>query len=201
MYIADSKNNRVRKVDPAGIITTFAGSSEVRPGVSGDGGPAVKAYLWDPMDVAIGPDGAIYIAESGNHRIRKVDRNGIITTVAGSGPGGKKSAGYSGDGGAATKARLRHCKGVTVAADGTIYIADTGNHCVRKVDRRGVITTVAGSRAGGDKAAGYSGDGGPATKARLCWPQGLALGADGSLYIADMCNGRIRKVCGVAAVR
>jgi len=182
LYIADSYNHRIRKVDPSGIITTVAGNGT--SGYSGDGGSATQASLYDPMGVAVDSTGNIYIADSYNHRIRKVDPSGIITTVAGNG-----SYGYSGDGGPATSAMLDYPGGVAVDPAGNLYIADTGNHCLRKVDPSGRITTVAGNGS-----YGYSGDGGPATSAMLDYPGGVAVDTSGNIYIADEYNERIRKV-------
>jgi hypothetical protein len=134
--------------------------------------------------VAVGSDGSIYVAEFASPRVRKIDSAGIITTVAGSG-----QTGYSGDGGPATEAELNRPASIALGPDGNIYIADSGNHCIRKVDRAGIITTVAGN---GEE--GCSGDGGPATQASLRGPYGVAVGSDGSLCIADYYNYLIRKV-------
>lgn len=166
----------------AGIISTVAGNGE--QGYSGDGGPAAQASLGRPFDVALGPDGTLYIADPDNSCIRKVDPKGTIATVAGDG-----IRGYSGDGGPAARGRFNNPLSVAVGPDGSLYIADSGNHRIRKVDRKGVITSVAG-----DGTSGYSGDGGPATQARLCLPCRVAAAGDGSLYIADLNNHRIRKV-------
>jgi sugar lactone lactonase YvrE len=182
VYIADSHNHRIRVVAADGIITTFAGDGS--PGGLGDGGPATAAQLHYPNGVAVGADGSVYIADKDNHRIRKVDPAGIITTVAGNG-----TAGYSGDDGPATAASLNYPYDVAVGADGSIYIADWYNHCVRKVSPGGVITTVAGTGT-----PGYSGDGEPATGAQLNAPAGVTLGRDESLYIADEYNHRVRRV-------
>jgi hypothetical protein len=160
------------------IIDTVAGGS------FGDGGLATGANLDYPRGVAVGIDGSFYIADSSHHRIRKVDTAGIISTVAGTG-----DPGYSGDGGPAVEACLDHPYDVAVGADGSLVIADAGNHRIRKVDRAGAITTVAGNGQWG-----YSGDGGPAMDASLAGITGVAVGADGSLYIADEYNHRIRKV-------
>jgi streptogramin lyase len=164
------------------MITTVAGNGI--EGYSGDGGPANKAQLRWPRDMAIDRDGGLYIADTMNHRIRKVSPKGIITTVAGTGV-----PGYSGDGGPATSSQLNGPRDVEIGVDGTLYIADTNNHCVRRVSPDGIITTVAGTGI-----AGYGGDGGPAVGAQLSWPQDVAVGMDGCLYIADTGNHRVRKV-------
>ncbi len=181
LYIADTLNDAIRKVDAAGVISTVAGTGY---GYSGDGGPAIAARLYDPIDVAVDAAGNLYIADRLNRRVRKVDAAGIITTVAGTGVGG-----YSGDGGPAVAARLSLFSSVAVDAAGNLYIVDTNNRRIRKVDAAGVITTVAGS--GG---VGYGGDGGPATAARLNDPVDVAVDAAGNLYIADRLNHRVRKV-------
>jgi hypothetical protein len=182
LYIADFGNNRIRRVDADGTITTVAGDGTV--GFPGDGGAATLARLNSPSDVALDSVGNLYIADRNNGRIRKVDVNGTITTVAGNG-----SQGFSGDGGAATAARLNSPSGVALDSVGNLYIADYGNHRVRKVDASGMITTVAGNGT-----SGYFGDGGAATAALLASPSGVALDAAGNLYIADFQNHRIRKV-------
>ncbi|HST25025.1 MAG TPA: PKD domain-containing protein [Gaiellaceae bacterium] len=181
LYIADYANHRVRKLS-GGIITTVAGTGT--PGYSGDGGQATSAQLQYPVGVAVDTQGSLYIADSGNNRIRKVS-GGIITTVAGAG-----TAGYSGDGGPAASAQLQSPDSVAVDAQGNLYIADSGNHRVRKVSG-GIITTVAG-----DGALGFSGDGGQATSAQLDYPEGVVLDSQGNLYIADWGNNRVRKVSG-----
>ena len=183
-FIAEESNDRIRKVDAAtGIITTVAGSGV--EGFFGDDGPATAAALADPSGVAVDAAGNLFIADTLNHLIRRVDAaSGIITSVAGSG-----FVGFSGDGGPATRAELFSPSGVAVDAAGNLFIADTFNHRVRKVDAAtGIITSVAGS------AGGFSGDGGPATTARLASPEDVALGAVDDLFIADRDNNRIRKV-------
>ena len=182
LYIVDSENDRIRKVDSTGTITTVAGTGGFGSGVDGDGGPASEARLYGPDGVAVDGAGNLYISERRNHRIRKVDSTGTITTVAGTGEDG-----FSGDGGPATAARLSYPEGVALDGAGNLYIA--GNHRIRKVDSTGTITTVAGT--GED---GFSGDGGPATAARLSYPEGVALDGAGNLYIADLINHRIRRV-------
>ena len=182
LYVADTYNYRVRRIDPAGNITTVAGTGEA--GYSGDGGPATAAQFALPQGVAADAAGNVYVTDAHNHRVRRIDRAGVITTVAGTG-----EAGYSGDGGPATAAQLEFPRYVVADAAGSLYVTDTVNHRVRRIDPGGVITTVAGTGE-----AGYSGDGGPATAAWLAWPLGIALGADGSLYVADAGNDRIRRI-------
>ncbi|WP_242929066.1 LamG-like jellyroll fold domain-containing protein [Pontibacter vulgaris] len=182
IYIADYGNDRIRKVAANGTITTVAGTGV--EGYSGDGGQATSAKLIDPYDVAVDAAGNLYIADYGNSRVRRVAANGIITTVAGSG-----IPGYSGDGGAATSAKLTIPRGVAVDAAGNLYIADQSDNRIRKVSTNGIITTVAGNGT-----SGYSGDGGAATSAQIRYPTDVAVDAAGNLYIADQSNFRIRKV-------
>ncbi len=155
------------------IITTIAG-------------PATQAQFYNPIGVAIGSDGSIYIADSLNNRIRRVGTDGNITTVAGTG-----IFGFSGDGGPATQAQFYNPKGVAIGSDGSIYISDSGNNRVRRVGTDGIITTVAGTGIYG----GFSGDGGPATQAKLLQPEGVAIGSDGIIYFVDgNGNNRVRRV-------
>ena len=173
-----------------GIITTFAGNGSV--GFSGDGGAATSASLGLPSGVAVDAAGNVYIFDALNRRIRKVDTSGNISTAAGNG-----FPLFSGDGGDATRAGFAPCgtaahQGVAVDAGGNIYITDCGDNRIRKVDARGVITTVAGNGTLG--VSGFSGDGGAATSAQLNSPFGVAVDNSGNLYIADTGNGRIRKV-------
>ena len=181
-YIADFENSRIRRVDPDGTISTFAGKGNY--GFSGDGGQAVEAALNFPKAIVFGPDGSAYIVDNGNNRIRRVDKNGIITTVVGTG-----ERGYGGDGGPAAQAKLNWPAGIAIAPDGTLYIADTANHRIRRVGPDGSIYTIAGTGT-----SGFFGDGGPAIEAKLVQPVGLALGPDGSLYLADSGNRRVRRV-------
>jgi RHS repeat-associated protein len=188
LYITAESYPSVRRVGPDGIITTVAGTTTT--GYSGDGGPAIAARLVPSYGVAIGPDGSLYISELGNNRIRRVAPDGIITTVAGNG-----QLGSSGDGGPATAAMLWNPRGVAVGPDGSLYIADYGNSRIRRVGPDGIITTVAGSvQCYQPSLPSKSGDGGLATDALICHPTGVAVGADGSLYIADWGNRRIRRV-------
>lgn len=167
----------------AGVMRTLAGTGT--PGYSGDGGKAASAQLDQPFDCCFGPRGEMYVADANNHAIRKVDARGIISTVAGCG-----RKGYSGDGGPATAATLNEPYGVAVDRDGTLYIVDRLNAAIRQVDAKtGIITTLAGTGK-----AGYSGDGGPANRAQLREPNGLALDGRGGLLIADVADNRIRRV-------
>jgi len=251
LYIADSSNHHVFRLDPDGVLSNFAGSTvcpSIYPqrcpdgGYSGDGGLAVDAELWAPYSLAAGPDNSVYIVDIGNNRIRRVDKDGIITTVAGNGTSGRV-----GDGGLATDAPLSWPHDVDVGPDGSIYITERYSPgLVRKVGPDGIITTIlqgpkypsmgddympiysvsvgpdgsvyAGipphgaeyfegnssvmrvgldggvSIVAGNGTRGFSGDGGPATEAALDFPSDMQFGPDGSLYIADRNNLRIRKV-------
>ncbi len=225
LFIADYYNSRIRKVDTIGIITTVAGNGygPQNGGYSGDGGAATNASLL-PCNVACDASGNLYIADTGNNRTRKVDTNGIITTVAGGGSGG--------DGGAATNASLYDPSGLAFDTFGNLYIADSSNICIRKVNTNGNINTVIGNlglgwgpsgvacdafgnlyiadtfnsrilklatngiitTVAGNGNSAYSGDGGAATKASLHFPRGMACDAYGNLYIADYENNCIRAV-------
>ena len=180
LFIADYDNQRIRRVDASGIISTFAGGGDT----SGDGGPAVQARLGYPSGVDVDASGNLYIAVLTNSTIRRVDPSGTITTIAGVG-----GWGFSGDGGPAVQAHLNAPPDVEVDAGGNLYIADENNHRIRRVDPSGTITTFAGT---GER--GFSGDGGPAGEAQLDHPRGVAVDASGNLFIADYGNKRIRKV-------
>jgi len=189
LYIADTANHRVRRVTPDGVIRTFAGNGSV--GSGGDGGPATAASLNEPQGVAVDAAGNVYIADTQNHRVRRVTPAGIITTVAGSGVDG-----YGGDSGAAMAARLSSPLGLATDGAGNLYIADSGNNRVRKVAAgTGVMTTVAG------RGYGYGGDNGPATEALLRSPAAVALDAAGNLYIADAGNFIIRQVSPAGVIK
>jgi hypothetical protein len=185
LYISDYSNNRVRKVTPAGTISTVAGKNTY--GYSGDNGPATAAKLSNPAAVAFDTAGNMYIADQGNNVVRKVDAAGTITTVAGT-PG---SYGFSGDAGPATDAVLGTIYDITVDIAGNIYIADGDNAVIRKVTTDGNINTIAGSNTLGE---GYSGDGSAATAAQLQYPGGVRVDAAGNLYISDDNNYLVRKV-------
>jgi sugar lactone lactonase YvrE len=182
LYVSDRGNNRVRKIATSGLITTVAGNGS--PGFSGDGGPAVTAQLDSPSGLAVDANGTLYIADAGNHRIRRIGSNGVITTVAGAG-----TMGYSGDGGFAVSATLNSTQGIALDLQGNLYLADSGNQRIRKVSTDGHIQTIAGTGV-----LGFSGDGGPAVEAQLNTPTAVALDALGNLYISDANNLRIRQV-------
>jgi streptogramin lyase len=167
----------------AAEIHTIVGTGT--KGFSGDGGPAAKAQINNPFGIARGPDGALYICDMDNHRIRKVAPNGTISTVAGTG-----ERGWSGDGGPALQAKLNEPYEVRFDAAGNIYWVERMSHTVRRLDAKsGTIATVAGSGA-----AGFGGDGGPATAAKLNQPHSIAFDKAGELYICDILNHRVRKV-------
>ncbi|OKQ00036.1 S-layer homology domain-containing protein [Paenibacillus sp. P46E] len=182
LYIADSDNQRIRKVDTSGMISTMAGTGKRGPTLANDG-LATKTLLDTPYGVSVDNNDNVYIADKGNNRILKVDTFGIISVVAGIGGIG----GYSGDGGLATAAKLNNPTGVAIDSSGNLFIADRDNQRIRKVDASGKISTFAGT---GDK--GNSGDGGLATAAQLSGPRGVAVDSSGNLYILSY--GFVRKV-------
>ena len=180
IYFADFANNRIRKIDPTGIISTFAGNGG---GYGGDGGPATAAGISSPTWVAVsGSD--VFISEVGTSRIRKVNAAGIITTYAGNG-----ISGHTGDGGPATLASISNPNGVGVDNLGNVYIPDQSTNYLRKVSTSGIITTIAGNGV-----PGYSGDGGPATLASMNLPNMVTSDAAGNIYVAEFNNSVIRKI-------
>jgi sugar lactone lactonase YvrE len=221
LFTAHWTNNRIRRISATGGIAAVAGGLE---GFAGDGGPASAARFYWPHGVALNAAGELFIADTYNHRIRRIGLDGRITTVVGDGVGG-----FSGDGGPASAARIDHPYDVAFDALGNLLISDSYNFRIRKVDRNGVITTVARlshlpdgiavdssgniyaasgtgdvvlkvTAAGAESVfagtgiAGFAGDGGPAAAARLSWPTGVAVDAAGNVYIADQNNNRIRQV-------
>jgi hypothetical protein len=237
IYVADNLDHRVRKISPDGTIRTVAGTGA--PGYSGDGGPAVAAKLQSPVRVALDSAGNLFIADSGNARVRKVSAAGVITTVAGNG-----KEGFSGDNGPAASASIGQVSGLAVDRSGNIYIADSGNARIRKVAANGILSTIAGNgteassgddgpalqaavqplnlaadpagnlflvevnrirkigsdgvirAVAGNGLPGFIGDGGAATGTELRGTSAVAADANGNLFIADALNGRIRKVSG-----
>jgi uncharacterized protein (TIGR03437 family) len=190
LYIADSSNHRIRRVTPSGTISTVAGVGSF--GFSGDGGAATGAQLNRPTSLVVDAGGNIFVADSSNHRIRRIAVNGSISTVAGNGV-----QAYSGEGVEATSASLRFPVGISIDSSGNLYIADAGNHVIRRVTPAGIINTVAGNGAGaGTDTGSFSGDGGAATSAGLNTAEDVAVDSTGSLFIADSANYRVRKVSG-----
>lgn len=193
IFISDNNYHCIRKINNLGIISTYAGTGT--SGYSGDGGLANLAQLNEPFAIAVDGSGNLYIADSGNNRIRKVSTSGTITTIAGNG-----ISGFSGDGGQATLCQLSRPCGIAVDAS-TIYVVDGGNNRIRQIDATGTITTI-----GGTGVAGYSGDGGPATLAQFNFgTSSLAFGgidvyAGGVLVVTDANNGRVRIILGDGTV-
>jgi DNA-binding beta-propeller fold protein YncE len=243
MLFVEMKNHLVRKIDAqSGTISTVAGTGKA--GFGGDGGPATKAHFSSPHSIALDADDNLYIADIGNHRIRKVDgRTGVISTLAGNGErkqpqagaigpdkpmigpralftdggtlwialreghsvwkldlassefahvAGTGKRGFTGDGGPAASATFDGPKGIAVGPDKAIYVVDTENHAIRRIDlASGTIATISGM---GPQHQGGDGDGGPATKATMDRPHGICVGPDGAVYIGDTNNHRVRRV-------
>lgn len=244
IYFVEMQNHVVRRIDPDGVIHTVAGTGKA--GFSGDGSLATRAQLRQPHSIAVDPTGRwLFIADIGNHRIRRVDMSsGIIDSIAGTGAkqmpqeglpavgnpvlgpralfiyqgtlwvalreghslwrldgeppwrwkhlAGTGKQGYSGDHGPAATAQFNGPKGISLDRHGNIFVADTENHVVRRIDcQSGIIVTIAGM---GPEHGGYGGDEGPACQARLNRPHGICVGADGTVYVADTLNHRVRRV-------
>src|SRR5262249_48265643 len=181
VFVADSLNQRVRRITPAGIIDTVAGNAGYRFG--GDGGPAVAAQLNQPSSVIVDATGNLYIADTFGNRIRKVTK-GVITTIAGTG-----ERGYSGDGGQATAARLFEPRYLALDSSGNLYISHSSNHVIRKLRSDGTILTIAGTGN-----SGFDGEGQLATQTRLNYPSGIAVDTAGNIYVADDGSFRVRKI-------
>ncbi|MEP7272449.1 MAG: hypothetical protein ABI882_13180 [Acidobacteriota bacterium] len=181
LYISDIGSHAVFKVGRQGRLTLIAGTGEA--GYGGDGGHALKAQLQSPHDLTFDAEGRLLIADTYNHRIRRIDLSGIMTTVAGNGTAPNTS--YSS---VAPKDTLNNPQGVAVDPSGDILIADTFNRVVRRVDSRGTMTVIAGS------VPGLNGDGGPASEAQLNLPTSVTVGPDGSIYVSDAANSRIRRI-------
>jgi sugar lactone lactonase YvrE len=182
MFISDRLNHQIRKVNSKGNISTIAGTGESAH--YGDGGPANEAAFRDPSALTTDKEGNLYIGDSANNMVRKIDTKGIISTIAGN---GKHEA--TGDGGPALKAGIRNIDQLAVSPNGEVHIVGMNSNSVRKITKDGKIVTVAGTGY-----QGYFGDGGPATKAMLKSPVAIAFDSKGNLYITDMGNNRIRKV-------
>jgi sugar lactone lactonase YvrE len=182
IYIADTANNRIRRVDQTGTIMTVVGTGT--QGFSGDGGPAIDAQLDAPSGIAFDAQGQLYFTDRANHRIRRVDSAGMISTIAGTG-----SAGFGGDGSVATTALLDEPHSLAFDSSGNLYVVDQSNERVRKIDTSGIITTFAG-----DGTATFGGDGGPATSASMNTPSGVTVDSANNVYVSDQGSHRIRKI-------
>ena len=181
IYFTDDYNNRIRKINTSGIISTIAGTGT--GAYSGDNGPATAAEIYSPHGIAIDATGNLYFADLGNKCVRKISTSGIITTIAGQGSSGM------GDGGPATAAEFTDPYGIAFDNSGNLYVSEYYGERIRKINAAGIITTVAGTGF-----AGFAGDNGPATDAKLKAPSGIALDGNGNLFICDLYNNRIRKV-------
>ena len=181
LYVADRDGAEVLRID-RGKVTVVAGTGD--SGSSGDGGPATQAQLDRPSGVAVGDDDTVFVSDSANNKIRRVNPDGTIDTVAGTG-----QPGFAGDGGQASDAQLDSPAGLAVTEDGAILVADAGNNRVRRISRGGTITTVAGIGS-----AGFAGDGGQAVDAQLSRPTAVAVAPDRTVLVADTANGRIRRL-------
>ncbi|MBI4325065.1 MAG: VCBS repeat-containing protein [Chloroflexi bacterium] len=187
VHVTDIGYHIVRRISPEGLLTTVAGSGAA--GYGGDGGAATAASFHDPYGVAVDQAGNLYVADFWGHRVRRIGADGVITTIAGTGPGGEAGGGFSGDGGKATEAVLNRPKELAVDAQGNVYVVDLGNRKIRRIGVDGIIRTIAGTGE-----AGYNGDGQPATAAQLSDPWGIAVGRSGDVFLADTFNHRIRRI-------
>lgn len=187
LYIADHVNAAIRKINTAGVISTFAGTTVY--GYCGDDSAACEAKMERPGGVVANGVGDVFVADGDNNRVRQIT-NGVITTLAGTG-----AAGYTGDGSNARHATMRNPKGIAVDAFGNMYIADSGNNVIRKIDISGIISTFAGT---GER--GYTGDGGPASAATFSGPIGVTVDASGNIWVADALNNAVRKIDGYSHI-
>jgi trimeric autotransporter adhesin len=188
LYVAEQEGHVIRKLSPDGTVSVVAGIG--REGYSGDNGPAVSARISSPRGIAVDTVGNVYFTDTANNRVRKVDTNGLIRTIAGTG-----TRGFLGDGGPAIAARMASPLGIVIDTAGNVIFSDLGNRRVRRIAPDGTISTLAGTGS-----VGNVGDGGPATAASLSSPYGLALDSTGSLYIADYDAERIRKVSAAGTI-
>ena len=201
VFVTDSLNHRIRKIDTAGVITTVAGSGDTLAdqnftgGYGGNGGMATDALLGRPTDVAVDGIGNLYIADWSNHRIRMVEVSGVISTIAGT-----RESAFGGDGETATEAWLHGPTGVEMDGDGNIFVVDSSNHRLRMIDTSGVIRTVAGTGLPLEEPVS-NGDGGPAASALLIAPAGLAVDVDANVYVTDGYGESIRKLTAVPALQ
>jgi DNA-binding beta-propeller fold protein YncE len=186
LYVADTANHCIRAIDAQGVITTIAGDGQA--GSTGDGGPAMQARLSSPTRVRFDDTtGDLYVADVGNHKIRRIAASGIIMTVAGG-----DTAGYSGDGGPAVGAMLDSALDARIGPDGLLYIADTNNHRIRRVNAAGVISTVVGSGFEGTRLDALDSELAPSVNLRR--PTAIAFDSNGALFIADTYNSVVRRV-------
>lgn len=188
LFISDIGSHLVLKLERSGRLTHIAGTGE--GGFSGDGANAGNARLNAPHDLLFDKSGNLLIADTWNHRIRRIDRSGIITTIAGNG-----KAAFAGDGGAATDASLNSPQGIALDGEGNLLIADTWNHRIRRIDRDGRISTIAGT------VPGFGGDDGPASACQINLPMAVVAAPDGSIYLSDAANSRIRRIDADGTIR
>ena len=182
LYVLSRGHSKIFKIGADGIARHIAGTGET--GFSGDGGPALKAQFNFPNHLVADATGNLFIADTANHRVRKISTHGVITTVAGTG-----KSGFSGDGGPAIEAELGAPAAIAMDADGNVYIAEFFNHRIRKITTDGIITTIAGTGT-----PGYNGDGQPAIESQIGEPTGVAVDRSGYVYISDQVNMRVRVV-------
>jgi sugar lactone lactonase YvrE len=179
LFVADRDNHAIRRVDLDGVVTTVAGGNG--EGATGDGGPATQAQLNCPRGLAIDGGGSLYFTDRDNHSVRRVDPSGVITTITAS--RGSRLTPWK------RPVTLRRPRGLAFDAADDLYVADRNNHAIRRIDRRGVMTTFAGGNG-----EGYSGDGGPATRAQFRYPSGIVFDRDGNAFVSDHLNHAIRKI-------